>query len=59
MGFGRGKTICVNDIIMQILPGSSDDDAQLINVSGEFCNSSRAGARTLAGSRVLRPPPRE
>jgi hypothetical protein len=39
MGFGRGKTICEKHIIMQILPGSSDD-ARLINVLEEFCNSS-------------------
>jgi hypothetical protein len=31
MGFGRRKTICEKHIIMQILPGSSDD-ARLINV---------------------------
>jgi hypothetical protein len=32
------EAMCEYDIIMQILPGSSDD-GRLINVSGRFCNS--------------------
>jgi hypothetical protein len=36
-GFGRAGAICEQDIIMQILPGSSDN-AVLINASSRFCN---------------------
>jgi hypothetical protein len=36
MGIGRGRVICENAIIMQILPGSSDD-ALLINASALIC----------------------
>jgi hypothetical protein len=38
MGFGREGSICEKHIIMQTLPGSSDDLA-LINAPERFCNS--------------------
>ena len=40
MGFGRVGAICEYDIIMQILPGSSDD-VGLIDVSEQLCNGSK------------------
>jgi hypothetical protein len=36
MGIGRGRVICENAEIMQILPGSSDD-ALLINAPAPIC----------------------
>ena len=37
MGFGREDAICELDVIMQILPGSSDNNF-LINASAVICN---------------------
>ena len=39
---GHGRAICEYIEIMQILPGSSDDDARLIDASGVICKISAA-----------------
>jgi hypothetical protein len=41
MSIGHEGTVCENDEIMQILPGSSDD-AVLVNTSQDFCNMARS-----------------
>jgi hypothetical protein len=36
MGIGRGRVICENAIVMQILPGSSDECAAYKSISADL-----------------------